>query len=176
MTTRTLDYAGQLPRELARSEAITAAQPDRFAPLRAVGEALSRRGLAAAKCELANAALTAFVAILFDQDADGATPNMDGDGRILIPAPFGRAGGALWKLRATEQRALNTAMRRRSEAEQSPLFVYDPAARAWLLGRDYNRRSSAQAYLRLSPITLVEWRHAWAATRSKWARQNLGND
>ena len=144
--------------------------------LRAVGEALTRRGLASAKCELANAALGAFVDVLFDQDPDGALPNMDSDGRLLIPAPWGRAGGAMWKLRATEQRALNVAMRRRSEGEQSPLFVYDLAARCWLLGRDYNRRSSAQAYLRLSPITLAEWRQAWAATRSHWVCQNLGND
>ena len=163
----------QIPAELARTEAMSQAQPDRHAPLRAVAENLSRRGVAAAKVELCNLALVEFTRTLFDTDADGITPNVDADGRILIPAPWGRNGGPLWGLRRTEQRALNAIMRRRSEVQNTPLFVYDVDARAWLLGRDVTLRS-AMTYLRNMPITLAEWRQAWDATRSTWARQNLG--
>lgn len=85
MTAKTMTM--QIPAELARSEAIARTQPDRHSPLRAVAENLSRRGVAAAKVELVNLALVEFTTVLFDQDVDGITPNVDADGRILIPAP-----------------------------------------------------------------------------------------
>lgn len=172
MTARTLSY--QIPAELARTEAIAKAQPDRHAPLRKVAESLSRRGVAVAKVELCNLALVEFATALFDQDPDGITPNVDADGRILMPAPWGRNGGPLWGLRRTEQRALNYIMRQRSTMQNTPLFVYDADSRAWLLGRSASLRSSL-TYLRNVPVTLTEWREAWSAVRSTWARQNLGD-
>ena len=175
MTTRTLDYAGQMPRELQRTEAIVQAQPDRHAPLRSVAQSLTRRGIAEAKVELVNTALAALVDMLFDTDSDNIMPNVDPDGRVLIPCPWGRAGGALWGLRATEQRALNAIMRARSEGSGA-LFVYDVSGRCWLVGRGYTGRRTAQAYIRQVPITLSEWRAAWAATRSTWSRQHLGKE
>ena len=176
MTVRTLDYAiDQMPRELARTEAIAQAQPDRYAPLRRVAQSLTRRGIAGAKAELVNTALAALVDMLFDADSDGVTPNVDADGRLLIPVPWGRAGGAMWGLRTTEQRALNVIMRQRAEVTGA-LFVYDLAGHCWLLGRGYTGRRTAQAYVRQCPITLAEWRAAWSATRRPWARQNLGEE
>lgn len=174
MTTRTLDYAGQMPHELQRTEAIVQAQPDRHSPLRSVAQSLTRRGIAAAKVELVNTALVALVDVLFDADPDGIMPNVDADGRVLIPCPWGRAGGALWGLRANEQRSLNVIMRQRSERSGS-LFVYDVGSRCWLLGRGYTGRRTALAYIRQMPVTLPEWRAAWAATRSTWARRHLGD-
>ena len=173
MTTRTLSY--QIPNELARTEAIVQAQPDRHSPLRAVAQSLTRRGVAVAKVELVNTALAAFTEILFDVDPDGVEPNLDPDGRLLIPAPWGRAGGRLWGLRNTEQRAFAWLMRRRSESQNQPLYIYDVEGRQWLLGRGYTRRS-AMAYVRTMEVTLPEWRTAWSATRSTWARQNLGQE
>lgn len=175
MTTRTLDFVGQMPRELARTEAIAAAQPDRYAPLRAVAQNLSKRGVAAAKVELVNTALAAYVSLIFEVDEDDFTPHLDPDGRVNRPAPWGRAGGRMWGLRSSEQRALNVVMRQRSEAS-APLFVYSVEGRGWYLGHGYNSRRVALAYLRQCPITLQEWRAAWTATRSPWARRNLGND
>ena len=172
MTAKTMNF--QIPAELARTEAIAAAQPDRHAPLRAIAQNLSRRGVAAAKVEICNLALVEFTAALFDQDPDGITPNVDADGRILIPAPWGRNGGPLWGLRRTEQRALNYIMRQRSTMQNMPLFVYDGDSRTWLLGRSASLRSS-MTYLRNLPLTLAEWRQAWDAVRSTWARQNLGD-
>jgi hypothetical protein len=176
MTVRTLDYAGQMPKELARTEAIADVKAvDRYTPLRTMAQSLSKRGVAAAKCELINAALLAFVEVLFDADPDGVTPNLDPDGRLLIPAPWGRAGGRLFALRNTEQRALNHTMRLRSE-QSAALFVYDVSARTWLVGRGYTGRRPALAYLRQCPISLAEWRASWQATRRPWARQHLGDE
>lgn len=172
MTTRTLAY--QVPRELARTEAMAAVQaPDRHTPLRSVAQRLTRRGVAGAKVELVNTALLAFVEVVFDADPDGVYCNVDKDGRVLIPAPWGRAGGRLWGLRATEQRAFSWLMRRRSDTESAPLFIFDAEYRLWFLAAGYTR-NTALAYLRGMPVTLGEWRAAWSATRSTWASQNLG--
>lgn len=175
MTVRTLDYTGRIPKELERTEAIQNASAERFSPLRAVAQNLTRRGLAEAKTELANQALLAFVECLYECDSDGTPANYDTqDYRILIPSPFGRYGGKLWGLRAKEQRTLNTILRQRCLAQSSPLFVY--AGKQWLIGRDYNTRRVALAYLRQAPITLAEWRLAWSANTSAWSRRNLGDD
>lgn len=174
MTARTMEF--RIPAELQRTEAILATPaPAKHTPLRTVAERLTKRGVMQAKTELANNALLAFIEVLFDCDSDGIFANIDQDNRILIPAPFGRAGGRLWGLRNTEQRAFSRLMRKRSETESNPLLRYDGEFRQWFVGAGYNRRS-ALAYLRHMPITLAEWRAAWTATRSTWARQNLGND
>lgn len=165
----------QVPVELQRTEAMATVQIERHTPqrnLRQVAERLTRRGVATAKVELVNGALLAFVEVLFDADPDGLYANLDIDGRILIPAPFGRKGGTMWGLRNTEQRALSVVMRQRSDNEDAPLFVYDGETRHWFVGNGYTLKT-ALAYLRMVPITLAEWRDAWAVTRSKWAKQNL---
>jgi hypothetical protein len=165
-----------MPEELERSEAISQIRTvERHTPLRSAAQSLSKRGVAAAKCELMNTALAAFVDVLFDADPDGILPNVDHDGRLLIPAPWCRAGGRMFGLRNTEQRALNVVMRQRAETSGA-LFVYDVGSRLWLLGRGYTGRRAAQAYLRQCPIGLAEWRAAWKATRRPWASQHLGEE
>lgn len=166
--------AYQIPRELERTEAIQQARPAPHVALRQAAQALSRRGLAAAKAELVNNALLAYVELIFETDDDGVNPHIDTDGRLMVPAPWGRAGGRLWGLRNTEQRAFNHLMRRRQDEQNQPLFLYDDATRQWLVGR-YTKRS-AMSYLRTMPVTLAEWREAWSATRSQWARRNLGEE
>ena len=176
MATKTAVYAfdmDTLPRELARTEVIADQrnQVDRWAPLRSVAQALSRRGLAAAKVELANHALALAVDLVLDADADGHRPNLDADGRVLVPLPWTRSGARAWGLRRTEGRAFNRIMRQRSDSEPQPLFLYDAESRGWLWG--VWSRNSAGAYLRNNPITLREWRAAWEAETSPWARQNM---
>lgn len=163
-----------IPAELQRTEAIAAKPvPERTAPLRAVAQKLSRRGAMGAKAEIANNALLAFVECLFDVDDDQVYANIDPDGRIMIPAPWGRNGAAQWGLRRTEQRALSWLLRRRCMTTDNPLFVYDAELKNWYVGAGYTRRT-ALAYLRAAPVTLSEWREAWRATRSTWANTNLG--
>ncbi|PJF45509.1 MAG: hypothetical protein CUN48_18525, partial [Candidatus Thermofonsia Clade 3 bacterium] len=126
---RTHHYA--IPAELERSEALAGVKPERHTPLRRVAMALTRRGRMGAKAELANAALLAFVEILFDVDEDRVYANIDADGRILLPAPWGRNGAAQWGLRRTEQRALSWLLRRRCMTTDNPLFVYDAELKNW---------------------------------------------
>lgn len=163
-----------VPKELARTEALHEARPERFAPIRQAAQALSRRGVAGAKVELCNAVLLALVELLHEVDPDGVTPHVDdATGRILIPAPWGKRGYRAWGLRQAEGKALNWLLRRRCDRQAEPLFVYDEDGRSWLLGAPYTSKGAALAYLRQCPITLGEWRPAWEAVRSEWARQNL---
>lgn len=173
MTAKTMTF--QIPAELARTEAIAAAQPERFAPLRSVAKALSRRGLAAAKVEIVNFALLELVNLVFEDDTDGRPANVDPDGRILIPLPWGRMGHKAWELRRTEANALRWLMLQRYAVQNEPLFVYDAGGRAWLVNLAYSKRS-ALSYLRTMPVTLAEWRQAWEVTTSPWARQNLSRE
>lgn len=163
----------KLPRELARTEVIAERQDqvERWAPLRAVAQKLSRRGLAAAKVELTNHALALAVDLVLEADDDGVRPNTDADGRVLVPLPWTRSGAKAWGLRRTEGRTFNRIMRQRSDREPQPLFIYDPESRGWLWGAW--KRSTAGSYLRQNPITLAEWRAAWDAETSPWARQNM---
>lgn len=175
MTTKTA-YAfdlDKLPRELARTEVIVEQrnQVDRWAPLRSVAQALSRRGLAAAKVELTNHALALAVDLVLDADEDGHRPNLDADGRVLVPLPWTRSGAKAWGLRRTEGRTFNRIMRQRSDSQPAPLFIYDAESRGWLWGSW--KRATAGAYLRSVPITLSEWRAAWELETSPWARQNM---
>lgn len=170
MVTKTMHY--QIPAELARTEAISQAQPERFAPLRTVAKNLSRRGVAAAKAELVNQALFELADLIYEADTDGRPANVDTDGRIIVPLPWGRLGHRAWGLRRTEANALRWLMLQRAAVQNEPLWVYDAGGRAWLVNLAYTRRT-ALAYLRTMPITLAEWRQAWEVTRSQWARQNL---
>lgn len=165
----------KIPNELARTEAVQAAQVERVGPLRSLARNVTRRGAMAAKAEIGNHALLAMVEECFAADGDGITPNVDRDGRLLIPAPWGRSGYKHWGLRITEARALNWLLRRRCETQSEPLFVYDPDIKRWLLNLAYSRRT-ALAYLKGYPINLGEWRAAWEATRTTWAAHNAGND
>lgn len=173
MTTKSFAY--RIPSELERTETIAQAQPIQTNPMRAAAQTLTRRGIMAAKAEIANQALWAIVDVLFDEDADYVLSNVDEDGRILIAKPWGRLGYKAWGLRATEAKALNHILRQRSDTEPQPLFVYDATIRDWLVGRGYTRRM-AGSYLRTTPVTLSEWRAAWRAVRSTWAAKNMGEE
>ncbi|HAJ36330.1 MAG TPA: hypothetical protein DCL15_11620 [Chloroflexi bacterium] len=168
---RTINYV--IPAELERSEAIAATPaPPRHTPLRAVAERLTRRGVAAAKAELVNNAVLTLVNMVYETDEDGVWSNVDGDGRVLIPLPWGRLGYRHWGLRRTEANALRWLMMQRA-ARGEPWLVYDGEARCWLLNLAYPTRRTALAYWRQLPITLAEWRAASDATRSQWADQHL---
>lgn len=169
-----MKFQSQIQNELQRTEAVAGVHVERHTAqrLRSVAQSLNRRGVAAAKLELVNSAMLAFVEVLFDTDPDGVHANLDPDGLVLIPAPFGRAGGTKWGLRNTEQRTFAHVMRKRSIEENAPLFVYLEDARRWYVGTGYTK-NTALAYMRTKPISLEEWRAAWAVCRSNWAKQHI---
>lgn len=178
MQTKTVDYGFNLekmPRELARTEVIADKkdQVERFAPLRAVAQNLSRRGQAAAKVELMNNVMAAAADLCLERDQDNRPANIDHvTGAVLVPLPWGEGGYRRWGLRVTEARILRHILRQRAEHDRPPLFDYDASMRRWVFDRFWSRNTAA-GYLRASPLTLAEYRAAWAATRTKWATQHM---
>ena len=180
MTRRQTGIAG----ELARSEAISQAHPAAHVPPRAgilntAAQRLTRRGMMAAKAELANNVLLSLVHLLYEPDTDGKIANVDSiGGRVLVPLPWGRMGCQQWGLRASEGRALRHIMRGRAAViDPAPLLDYDAGARHWHLTLGaYPSVRRALVYLERYPVTIDEWRAAWRATRSTWAAQNMSNE
>ena len=165
----------RLPRELQRTEVVQTAQPARYTPARAAAEALTRRGMMAAKAELCNTALLGLTELCFEMDTDGQRANVDPDGRVLIPLPWGRLGGKAWGLRASEQRALRVIIQQRAAAGGDPLYTWDADGRAWLLNLAYSKQT-AGAYLRSWPVTTGEYRAAAALVATGWAPPGDGAD
>jgi hypothetical protein len=147
-------------RTLARKEPIVKAQPDRHTGLRGVAENLSRRLYDEATIELLTEALHRLVSLAYEADAAGFV-NIDGvTGRLLIPAPMGKAGHKLWGLYPSERKTLGRILRVRQEAGDA-LFVYDRGRRAWCVNlAHYPTRRAALAYLQQHPIGLEEYRLA----------------
>lgn len=178
MASKTTDYAfnmEKLPRELQRTETVSAAQAnvERFQPLRNLAQNLSRRGVAMGKVELFNHAVAAACDLCLECDPDGRPANVDHvTGVVLVPLPWGEAGYRMWGLRITECRQLRYILRQRAERDRPPLFDYDPTLRRWVFARLWSRRLAA-SYLNLSPITLAEYRQAWDATATGWAKRNM---
>lgn len=151
---------------LQRKGEILAAQPKRYTPMRQAAETLSRRNIAQAKAELLNEALWAAVALCYEKDDSGSLCNVDPvSGRLLVPAPWGRAGHRRWGLRYLESVLLRAILRGRRQAEaEPPVLVYDPLSRGWHLNLfDYPSRRRALHWLEMHPITAGDWRRAYAA-------------
>ena len=148
-------------RTLERKTPIVQAAPDRHTGLRGVSENLSRRLVDQATIELLTEALHRLVVLAYDADAAGFV-NVDGvTGRLLIPAPWGRAGRAKWGLYPSEADTLRHILRGR-QATGLALFVYDRGRRSWLVNlADFPTQRHALAYLKKHPIGVEEWRVAY---------------
>jgi len=161
-------------RELARTEVIADKkdQVERFAPLREVARNLSRRGLAAAKAELFNNALAALADLCLEWETNDRRANVDVDGRLLVPVPWGDAGYKVWGLRVTEARILRRIMLQRA-AQAGALWYYDVDGRCWLWNLEH-RKATAISYLTNHPVTVGEYLSGYDAERTTWARSKWG--
>jgi len=147
---------------LKRKGPIVQASPQRHSALRGVAQNLSLRLVHSATIELLTEALHKLVVLCYEQDSVGYF-NVDGvTGRILIPVPHGRAGRPLWGLYPSEGITLGIILRER-QATGVALFLYDRSRRAWLLNlRDFHNKRTALAYLKACPISVEEFRLAYA--------------
>ena len=161
-------------RELARTEVIADRkdQVERFAPLREVARNLSRRGLAAAKAELFNNARAALADLCMEWETADRRANVDVDGRLLVPVPWGDAGYRVWGLRVTEARILRRIMLQRA-AHAGALWYYDVDGRCWLWNLEH-RKATAISYLTNHPVTVSEYLASYDAERTTWARSKWG--
>jgi hypothetical protein len=163
--------------ELQRTAPILKTTPtptaDKRGTLGAAAHALSRRGLAGAKAELANVAIERLLMLLFEVDTDGELCNLDPvGGRILVPVPWGRKGCRHWGLRPSEARILSAILAGRVDVDGKAawLFAYDAPSRSWCLRlRHYPSLGRAMAALQSSPILAQEWRNTSTALTTAWA-------
>jgi hypothetical protein len=151
-----------IPTFIARKEEIGAARVLASARQRAAdaSAALSRRGAMQAIAELANESVNKIIELAYEPDTDGVFANVDRHGRLLIPAPWGRAGHQHYKLRRGESETLRHYMLWLQSLDGRPaLFVYDPEVRSWFVNReDYPRIETAISYWRHYQIDARRWR------------------
>ncbi len=154
---------------LTRKERIVDAQPGRYGYLRAAADTLDRRLVDAATVELLAEALYRLVDLVYSQDAAGWVTVDGATGRILIPAPWGRAGRSAWGLYPSEGDTLRSILRHRRRGPVPPLWVYNRERRAWFVNLEaYPDLRSALAYLKAQPIGIEEYRlHHKRTTRRR---------
>ncbi len=122
---------------------------------------LSLAGANQARVELLNEAVLAMTSVLYDCDPDGIPANVDRTTfRILIAAPWGKAGWRSWGLRDWEAGILRQILIVRGQMRRvQPLFDYNDESRTWHLNHaDYPRLDIALIYWKAHPILLREWR------------------
>lgn len=149
---------------VARKESVAQVAPHRHTTLRKAAESLSRRNVDSATVELFMEAMQRLSWLAYERDADGYC-NVDGvTGRLLIPAPWGRAGYARWALRPTEAIVLREMMQQRQLGQKGRapgLWVYDRTQRTWRLNLyDFDTLADGQGYWQRWPLTVGEYRLA----------------
>ena len=122
---------------------------------------LSRAGSNQTRVELLQEAVLAMTKLCYEADPDGQPANIDSRTyRLLVPAPWGRAGWKRWGLRAWEAEILRQILIVRCQMRRvEPLFDYNTEARTWHVNmQHYSRLDLALMYWKQNPITLKEWR------------------
>ena len=122
---------------------------------------ISRAGNNQARVELLQEACLAMTKLCYECDPDGQPANLDSRTyRLLIPAPWGKAGWRRWGLRAWEAEILRQIMIVRCQMRRAePLFDYNTESRTWHVNmQQYGRLDVALLYWKSNPVMLKEWR------------------
>jgi hypothetical protein len=148
----------------ARKATISTTAPERHSALRAVAESLNRRNMDAAIVELFSEAMQRLTLLAYERDEAGYINIDPVTWRLLLPAPFGRAGHKRWGITRAESDVLRDMLRdRQSQTDHRPpgLWLYDRARRCWTLNLfDFDTLSDGQAYWQRWPLTVAEYRLA----------------
>jgi hypothetical protein len=147
---------------VTRKYTIAQSAPARHIGLRKAAEALSRRNVDAAVCELLNEALARLVQLVYEQDAAGLCNVDAATGKILIPLPWGRLGHAKWGLRPIEGMILREIMFELSvRTDKRALFHYDRSRRAWFVNLyDFGNVHLAHQWLTQHQVDVAMYRAA----------------
>lgn len=122
---------------------------------------LNRAGENQKRVELLQEACLAITKLCYEIEPDGHPANVDhGTHRLLIAAPWGRAGWKRWGLRAWEAEILRQILIVRCQMRRTdPLFDYNTESRTWHINyHDFGRMDQALMYWKANPLTLKEWR------------------
>lgn len=140
-----------------------ASHPDRAIKQRMADAAanLSLAGSNQLRVETLQEAVLALTTLCYAADPDGGPANLDSrTHRLLVAAPWGRAGWKRWGLRYWEAEMLRQIMIVRCQMRRvDPLFDYNSEARTWHVDLAiYPRLDLALMYWKQNPITLKEFR------------------
>lgn len=122
---------------------------------------LSLAGSNQQRVELLNEAVLALTKLCYEVDPDGQPANLDSRTcRLLVPAPWGKAGWRRWGLRDWEATMLRQILIVRCQMRRvEPLFDYNDQARTWHVNlQQYTRLDQALMYWKQNAVTLKEWR------------------
>ncbi len=145
---------------------IAQSAPQRHTTLRRAADVLSLRNVDQAIAELFGEAVQRLTLLAYEQDANGYC-NIDPiTGKLLIPAPWGRAGHKRWGITPSESVVLREMILQRQIGRKgrSPgLWRYDQSQRTWRLNLyDFDTLANAQQYWERWPLTVAEYRDARA--------------
>jgi hypothetical protein len=154
--------ANGLFRALERKAAISTTAPERHTTIQRVAQALSRRGADAAIVELFSEAMQRLTLLAYERDEAGYC-NIDPiTWRLLLPAPFGRAGHKHWGISRAESDVLRDMLRERQpQTDHRPpgLWLYDRTRKCWRLNLfDFDTLADGQAYWQRWPLSIQEYR------------------
>jgi hypothetical protein len=147
-----------------RKAAISTAAPERYSNIQRAAAALSRRNADAAIVELFSEAMQRLTLLAYERDEDGYCNIDPVTWRLLIPAPWGRAGHRRWGMTRTESDVLREMVQARQlQTDDRPpgLWLYDRARRSWRLNLfDYDEGVDGQRYWQRWPLGVPEYRQA----------------
>ena len=119
--------------------------------------ALSQKQRYEATAHLLNAALSRYVALVYEPLADGTPAGLDPvNGTVRIRAPWASNSYRTWSLRRQEQTVMLAYMKnwQRSTKGAPAIFAYDPAINRWTANlTDYPDLRAALAVLRVGVFT-----------------------
>lgn len=123
-------------------------------------QALDKSGDNQQRVELLNEACMALANILYNTDPAGRYANIDErTHRIIVAAPWGKAGWRRWGLRSWEADVLRKILGSRAQSQRvAPVFDFNVETNQWYLNiYDYPTAEKALHYWKRHPVTLNEF-------------------
>lgn len=139
---------------------------------------LNRAGENQKRVELLQEACLAMTKLCYEIDPDGQPANVDSrTHRLLVPAPWGKAGWKRWGLRDWEAGILRQILIVRGQMQRvQPVFDYNAEARTWHVNfAHYERLDKALLYWKSNPICLRDWRMYADVYRAKAHERTIRN-
>jgi hypothetical protein len=139
---------------------------------------LSNAGNNQARVDLLQEAALSVTKLCYECDPDGTPCNIDARTyRLLVPAPWGKAGWRKWGLRDWEAGIMRQILIVRGQMQRvPPLFDYNAESRTWHVNmQDYGRLDLGLVYWKQNPIQLKDWRLYADVYRQKAHERTLRN-
>lgn len=153
-----------IEKTMERKAILATTEPTRHTTLRAAADSLSRRNADAAIVELYMEAMQRLTLLAYECDADGFCNIDPVTSKLLIPAPWGRAGHQRWGLTHSESECLREMIQQRQigrDGRPPGLWLYDRARRVWRVNLyDWDTLADAQGYWKKWGLTVAEYRSA----------------